>query len=199
MWNEFIESFKNLTPILWASQISGIIGLIVIGIAYLFKKKGFLAIGTISFIFFVLEQAFAGLYSNLIVSTTCLVRNIFMLFYLLKKEKELPKYILFGFIGIMWTAILIYMGITKSFNVWDNYLPPAIVTMSTITQNSKNEFVVKIGATLHETGFLIYYLIYNLPFSVMRQAILIVACLIGFGILIYHTIQMKNNQKEIEP
>ena len=62
-----VDAFKDLSPILWASQICGLIGLVIIFISYLFKKKKFLMIGTASFIFFILEQAFATLYSNLIV------------------------------------------------------------------------------------------------------------------------------------
>lgn len=190
------SSFENLTPLLWVSQISGLIGLIIIGISYLFKKKKFLLIATGAFIFFILEQAFAHLWSNLIVSSTCFVRNLFMLYFLFRKNKELPRYLLFGFIGIMWVLIISYLAATNSFGLWDNYLPPAIVTMSTITQNNKKELVVKIGALLHEAGFLVYYLIYNLPFSILRQAILVVACLIGLIILIIGFV--RNKQIDVE-
>lgn len=196
MIDEIVKTFEGLTPILWVSQISGLIGLLIIGIAYLFKKKAFIAIGIAAFIFFIIEQACAGLVSNLIVSTTCLIRNIFMLILLIKKNEELPRKILFIFIGIMWALVLTYMAITKTFNAWDNYLPPAIVTMSTITQNSKNEFVVKIGALFHEGGFLLYYSIYHLPFSMLRQGILVIACLIGIVILVIKTIKYKK-EKEI--
>ena len=196
MIDEIVKTFEGLTPILWVSQISGLIGLLIIGIAYLFKKKAFLAIGIAAFIFFIIEQACAGLVSNLIVSTTCLIRNICMLILLIKKNEELPRKVLFLFIGIMWALVLTYMAITKTFNAWDNYLPPAIVTMSTITQNSKNEFVVKIGALFHEGGFLLYYSIYHLPFSMLRQGILVIACLIGIVILVIKTIKY-NKEKEI--
>ena len=186
-----IESFKNLTPLGWASQISGLIGLIVIFISYLFRKKKFIVIATISFIFFILEQAFAFLYSNLIVSSICFIRNVLMVIFLLKSNKELPKWLIYSLIGVMWILVIIYMAITNEFDVFDNYLPPLIVTMSTITQNFKNEFVVKIGALLHESGFLVYYLIKNavnndLPLSIFRQICLVVATLIGLLILIIH-------------
>ena len=183
-----IDSFKDLTIPLWISQISGFIGLIIIFISYLFKKKKFLMIATTSFIFFIIEQAFALLYSNLIVSSICFIRNIIMLVYLLKKNKELPRYIVYSLIGVMWIGIIIYMAITNTFNVFDNYLPPLIVTMSTITQNFKNEFVVKIGALFHESGFLVYYLIYHLPLSIFRQIVLVIATLIGLILLIIHYI-----------
>ena len=192
MIKEIIDSFQNLTPLLWVSQIAGLLGLITIGIAYLFEKKRFLIFATISFVFFVIEQSFALLYSNLIVSSVCLVRNFVMLILLLKANKELPRYMVFVFVGVMWVGVIIYMIISKSFDKWDNYLPPAIVTMSSFTQNNKNEYVVKVGATLHETGFLIYYLVYSLPVSILRQFILIVAAVIGIIIL---TAKKMNNKK----
>ena len=197
MIDEIIKSFTDLTPILWVSQIAGLLGLITIGIAYLFDKKRFLAIATIAFVFFIIEQVLAALYSNLIVSATCLIRNLLMFIMMSKYNKELSKYIVVALIVLMWSGVIIYMAVSNTFGVWDNYLPPAIVTMSTITQNNKNEYVVKVGSTLHESGFLVYYLVYRLPFSIFRQVVLIIAALIGMGILIYKNVK-KNKAQNID-
>lgn len=197
MIDEIIKSFTDLTPILWVSQIAGLLGLITIGIAYLFDKKRFLAIATIAFVFFITEQVLAALYSNLIVSATCLIRNLLMFIMMSKYNKELSKYIVVALIVLMWSGVIIYMAVSNTFGVWDNYLPPAIVTMSTITQNNKNEYVVKVGSTLHESGFLVYYLVYRLPFSIFRQVVLIIAALIGMGILIYKNVK-KNKAQNID-
>jgi hypothetical protein len=195
MWDIIRSSFEDLTVNLWISQIAGLIGLIVIGISYLFKKKKFIAIATISFIFFIIEQAFAALYSNLIVSSSCFIRNLLMVYFLFKKKKELPKGIVFGLLGVMWISILIYLGFSNTFSKWDNYLPPLIVTMSTITQNNKKEIVVKIGALLHEGGFLVYYLVYHLPLSILRQIILVVACFIGLILIIVQMIKRSTKDQ----
>ena len=192
---EFIESFKNLTPILWVSQIAGLIGLLIVGVAYLFEKRRFLAISTIAVLFFIVEQSCALLYSNLIVTTSCLIRNILMYVFLVKSNKEVPLYILGLLLVLMWAGIITYLAISQTFDQWDNYLPPAIVTMSTFTQNNKNEYVVKIGSAAHETGFLIYYIIYMLPVSILREAILIIAALVGLALIIVKNIKKK---KEID-
>ena len=192
---EFIESFKNLTPILWVSQIAGLIGLLIVGVAYLFEKRRFLAISTIAVLFFIVEQSCALLYSNLIVATSCLIRNILMYVFLVKSNKEVPFYILGLLLVLMWAGIITYLAISQTFDQWDNYLPPAIVTMSTFTQNNKNEYVVKIGSAAHETGFLIYYIIYMLPVSILREAILIIAALVGLALIIIKNIKKK---KEID-
>ena len=75
------------------------------------------------------------------------------------------------------------MWLTSSFDVFDYYLPPFISTFSSFTQNSKKFYIVKLGATIHETGFLIYYIIYQLPFSILRQAILVVSALVSLIII----------------
>lgn len=197
MWNSIVESFSNLTPILWASQIMGLIGLAIIGVSYLFKKKTFLILATISFIFFVLEQVFAGLWANTICTIACLVRNILMTMFLLIKKKELPQYIIYILMGIVIVSEFTYMGITNTFGVWDNYLPLCLFVMSTFTQNSKNEYVVKLGALVHESGFLVYYICYNLPFSIMRQIILVITCSIGLILLIIHNHKEHVNSNEL--
>ena len=112
-----------------------------------------------------------------------------MVYFLFKKNKELPKGIVFGLLGVMWISILIYLGFSNTFSKWDNYLPPLLVTMSTITQNNKKEIVVKIGSLLHEGGFLGYYFVYHLPLSILRQIILVIACLIGLVIIIVQMIK----------
>ena len=194
MIKSIIDSFSSLSNILWASQICGLIGFLFIGISYLFKKKVFLALATISFIFFILEQAFASLYASIIVSSICLIRNFLMFIFVLKKGKELPRSIIYLLILSMWVGEIIYMSISSSFNVWDNYLPPLMVTMSTFTQNHKKEIVIKCGATIHETGFLIYYLVYNLPLSIIRQLILVLFAIGGIVLLF---VNKKNKKKEI--
>ena len=183
MWQGIISSFENLTPLLWVSQICGIIGFILICISYQFDRKRFLLISSFSFVFFALESGCALLYANLIVSSICLIRNILMFIFFVYKKEELPKYILLILLGVMWIGEFILMGITRTFNVFDYYLPPLISTFSTFTQNSKKYYIVKIGATIHETGFLIYYIIYQLPFSILRQAILVISALVSLVVI----------------
>ena len=48
MWQSIISSFENLTPLLWVSQICGIIGFILICISYQFDRKRFLLISSFS-------------------------------------------------------------------------------------------------------------------------------------------------------
>lgn len=183
MWQSIISSFENLTPLLWVSQICGIVGFILICISYQFDRKRFLLISSFSLFFFALESGCALLFANLIASSVCLIRNILMFFYFVYKKEELPKYMLFILLGVMWISEFILMGITRTFNVFDYYLPPLISTFSTFTQNSKKYYIVKIGATIHETGFLIYYIIYQLPFSILRQAILVISALVSLVVI----------------
>lgn len=196
MIEEIINSFKNLDTYLWISQICGFIGFIIISIAYLFGKKKFLIIATISFVFFILEQSFALLYANLIVTGICFIRNIFMVIMIIRKNKPLPFIVLLGFVLLIWIFEIIYMSISNTFNVIDNYLPPLIVTMSSFTQNSKNEYVVKCGGIVHEGGFLAYYAIYKLPLSIFREIVLVLFGFVGLFFLIYNRRKIKNKNLE---
>jgi hypothetical protein len=195
MWKFILESFENLSPLAFAGQILGIIGLIIIGIAYLFKKKTFLLLCTISFIFFILEGAFALKIAGTIVAITCFIRNILMCIFLYKWDKQLPRWIVYSLLGVMIIALAIYLVISKEYGVWQHYLPACLVIMSTFTQNSKNEYIVKIGATLHETGFLVWNIVEKLPFAIFREVILVTACFIGIILLIIKDVK---NKKELE-
>jgi len=200
-WQEIAQTFSDLTGILWASQIFGLIGFAITTFANTLSKKKFLLLGAIASVFFILEQVLASLYSNAIVSLICLIRNMIMFILLVKKNKETPFYILVILLGITWAFEFTYMGITNTLGNWLNYLPPAIITIATFGQNSKNEFVVKGFTIFHSSGFFVYYLINRLPFSILREIVLITACLVGLILLIYNNrknsktaLNMANNE-----
>jgi len=200
MWNLIVSSFQNLTPMLWAGQILGLIGFILSIFSYLVKKKNFLILISLAFVFIILDQAFAGLWAGMIVTITGITRNLIMLYFLIKYDKEAPTYIMYITLGAMIIAEGVYMGLTDSFGKWDNYLLPGLVIATTFTQNCRNEYVVKIGSTLYEAGALVYYIIYQLPFSIFREVCLVIACLVGIVLLAIKQHKEKSEvKKDIVP
>lgn len=190
---QFIQSFKELTPILWTSQICGLVGLVIIFISYQFKKKTYFILASISMVFFFLEQAFAGLFSNTIVTTTALIRNVLIGIYVCKGKEKAPDYFIYILLSLMWVVEISVFAITGTLNVWDNYLPPVMVTMATFTSNSKNYYVLKGGMLIHEIGFLIYYAFYNLPFSMIRQAVLSISIIVSIIVMIIRDIRKRQS------
>ena len=54
---------------------------------------------------------------------------------------------------------------------------------------------MKIGALLHEGGFLAYYFVYHLPLSILRQIILVIACFIGLVLIIVQMIKRSTKDQ----
>ena len=184
MIQAFLDSFKDLTPILWASQICGLVGLVFIFISYQFKKKTYFILASISMLFFFLEQALAGLFANTIVTTGALIRNVVLAIYVCNGKEKSPDYFIYILIGLVWISEFILFITNGTIGIWDNYLPPILWTIATVTSNHKNYYVLKLGMLVHEIGFLVYYAIYALPFSVMRQAILAASIIVSIIVML---------------
>ncbi len=204
MLEKILDSFRDLTPILWVSQIAGLIGLILVCISYQFDKKKYLAISVIAFSFFVIEQVCAVLVVNVIVTIAGLLRNLLIALYIKRKnEKTVPQRQLWCLVGIMWVAVFAAMGIMtlatnkNEFADWTNYLPLVLVSIFSILINNKNYYLCKLGAFIQEGGFLVYYAIFRLPVSALRQAILTTSVIVSVIIMIVKDIK-KNNDRSVE-
>lgn len=180
MFQEFIDFFTQPSPVLWVSQICGLLGFFIITVSYQFKKSSFLLVSGISYILFALESGIAGLFSNAIVSAMSFVRNMVMLYFLTRKKREMPACGAIVIVAIIWIAeILLFAADSSVRGDWGNYLPPVLVTLYTFAANHKNYYVLKAGAFLLETGFLVFFLLNGLPFSVLRQAVLVLSVLVS--------------------
>ena len=191
MIDAILSSFRDLTPILWVSQICGLVGLAFIFISYQFKKSTYFVLASISMVFFFLEQAFAGLFANTVVTTGALIRNIVLAFYVLHGKEKAPDFFIYILIGLVWLTEIILFLCNGQIGVWDNYLPPILWSIATITSNSINYYILKLGILVHEIGFLTYYAIYALPFSVIRQAILALSIIVSLIVMIIKAIKQK--------
>jgi len=202
--NEIVNSFKDLTPLLWVSQIAGLIGLILVCISYQFDKKKYLAISVIAFSFFVIEQVFAVLVVNVVVTVAGLLRNLLIGLYLKRRqEKTVPQWQVWSLVGMMWVAVFIAMGIMtlvtdkNEFANWTNYLPLVLVSAFSVLINNKNYYLCKLGAFIQEGGFFLYYTIFRLPVSAMRQAILTISVIVSVVLMIIKDIK-RNKEISVE-
>ena len=126
------------TSINWLAQLFDIIGFIIIAIAYQQKKKAFILVSMIAYFFFVLEPLSILLidgtntYANIIGSASGIVRNIFMIYYLTKKNKEVPMWIAIAILAVTWGLNVFF------FDEWFTYIPCVALTICTITAVQKN-------------------------------------------------------------
>lgn len=179
MFDSIISSFQNLTPLLWASQICSIFGLIFLAISYQFKREKFYLIAGIASIFYMGENAFAGLYATAIVCAISFFKFILTYIWVKKGQDKLPDSWVYISLIIMALVIVVYMAITKTFNNWENYVPLVLTVIYSIMMNNKNYYIVKGGALVNEAGFLIFYIIEGLPVSIIREIILNTALIIS--------------------
>ena len=175
------EQFMNLNTLEWISQICGIIGFILYLISTQLSRKKFLYISLVFFVFFMLEQVLAGLYGGIITNVTSFTRSIILLIYLKNNKEIMPSFINYILIAITWIVeTLLYIFIPNSFaNIFNCYIPIVLCTVFALTQNKKSFIVQKIGILINEVGFFIYFLVNNLPFSYLRELILITSILIS--------------------
>lgn len=180
MFDEFIEFFTQPSPILWVSQICGILGFLIITVSYQFQKGKFLVVSGISYLFFLAESGFAGLYANFIVSLFSFVRNLVMIFFFFRKKKEMPLWVTLLLLATLWASELTFFAFHPEIGGrWENYLPLLLNTAYTLSAIHHNYYVLKGGAFVHETGYLVFFAVNGLPFSSLRQLILVLSILVS--------------------
>ena len=159
------------------SQIAGFLGFFLILIAYQQKKLTFLIISGISYIVFMGESFFllgeSNTLSNVVGNATSFLRNLTMIFCLVKYKKDLPTWASIPFLAIYW------IGALPTLNVWYSYIPPIATTVYTLSAIQKNYYVLKAGALFLEGVFLIYHPITGAYVGGVRQAVLVVAIIIS--------------------
>ena len=161
------------TSVNWLAQVFDIIGFIVIAIAYQQKKKAFILVSMAAYVFFVLESVSILLidgintYANIIVTGAGIVRNVIMIIYAVKKDKEMPMWIAIAMLIATWGLNIFF------FDKWYTYIPCVALTICTITAVQKNYYILKVGAMLNEGAFIVYNFAVGGYAGVIREIILV--------------------------
>jgi len=161
----------------WLAQLFDLIGFLILIVAYQQSKKHFLIVSALSYIFFALESASILLidgtntYANIIGNACGISRNIIMLYFLTKKDKEMP----------LWIAIIILaVNITVNaffFDEWYTYIPSLAMVLYTLLAINKNYYILKTGAAINEAMFMGYNFAVGGYVGVIREIILVIAIL----------------------
>ena len=153
------------------AQIVGLIGLIMIAVSYQFAKVRYLVWSTAAMAFFLAEScilyADSDTVTGIVINATAIVRNIAMIFWALKKGRELPPVLAAAFLAPMWAVCAFYFG------AWYTYLPPVLQTVYTFCAVSKNYFVLKTGALILESGIFFYNASVGAYIGAVRQIVLV--------------------------
>lgn len=76
------------------------------------------------------------------------------------------------------------MILTHGFGQITSYFTPVTATILTLLQNNKNYYIVKLGNLIQESGALALFIICGLPFSILRQIILVSSIIISVIIML---------------
>lgn len=191
-----INSFSNLSTVEWIGQIAGILAFITLSISYQFDRRKHLLFSIIPYLCFLTESACSLLSPSVLNNVVAIIRNIIMVYYLDKYNKQMPNKILFLMLALVWIIDLTMFFITGRQGDWYNYIAPVVLTILSICYNFKNYYILKLGAFFMEFGMLVYYIVYMLPFSIIRQIILVTSLIIS--VIIMFVKDMKNKHKKIE-
>lgn len=168
------------------SQIAGFLGFFLILYAYPQKKMKFLIISGVSYIIFMSEGFFllgeSNTLSNVVGNATSFLRNMTMIFCLIKYKKDLPTWASLPFLAIYW------IGAIPTLNVWYSWIPPVATTVYTLCAIQKNYYVLKAGALFLEGIFLFYHFTTGAYVGGVRQLVLVV-------VITYSMIKMYHDEK----
>ncbi len=161
------------TSINWLAQLFDIVGFLVFIVAYQQKKKPFLIISMIAYVFFILESVSILLidnvntFANIIGTASGIVRNVIMIIYAVKKDKEMPMWMAIAILALTWGLNIPF------FDAWYTYIPCVALTICTLTAVQKNYYILKVGAMINEAAFIIYNFAVGGYAGVVREIILV--------------------------
>lgn len=160
-------------PVNIPAQICGLVGLVIILAAFQMKKRRLIVFQLIGYVFCLAEALFVGGWIGAVVTLCAMVRNVLMIIYRSRYDRELPGWITAMVVAAMWLGSLPFY-IAGVAGAWYDYFPPALVSLSTVCAVNKNFYVLKAGAFVHETGFIVYHASVGAYIGIIRQIILAV-------------------------
>ncbi len=159
------------------AQIAGTIGMVVLVWSYQLKKVRYLIVSTAAMAIFLLEScllyADADTFTGIVLNAAAIVRNLLMLFSLLRFRRELPVWAALLLLALVWAICAPRLG------AWYTWLPPVLQTVYTLCSLSKNYFVLKGGALILEGGNLFYNASVGAYIGVLRQVVLVTGVIVG--------------------
>lgn len=175
------------------AQIVGAVGMIVLVWSYQLKKKSYLVVSTAAMALFLVESvllyADADTFTGTVLNAAAIVRNLLMLFWLVRFKRELPVWAALCLLAVVWAICAFRLG------AWYTWLPPVLQTVYTLCALAKNYFCLKAGALVLEGGNLFYNASVGAYIGVVRQVVLVCGVVIG---TISYAVRLRR-EKDAQP
>lgn len=170
------------------AQVAGLAALALSIWGYFQPKLPFFIIAAATSLCFVIEGCFlfadSNTLSNIIGNSIVTLRNVLIVCFLAKWKKEPPAWLAIPFLVLYWGVLLLVFP--EQLDAWYTFLPPVSVSIYTVCAMQKNYYVVKTGALIWETAFLIYHPITGAYVGLIRQALLVTIVVVSM-IQMYRT------------
>lgn len=153
------------------AQICGLIGLVIIVAAYQMNKRKLVIWQLAGYVFCLAEALFVLGWIGVVVTAGAMVRNVFMIYYRYRHDSEVPQWVTTAMVALIWAGCIPFY-ITGIAGAWFDYFPPVLLTVSTVCAVNKNFYVLKAGAFVHESGYIVYHLSVGAYLGIVRQIVL---------------------------
>lgn len=156
------------------AQVFDIIALMLTVISYQGSKAKYLVFYSAATVLFSAEAFVLGAYTGVICNTVSIIRNMTILFYL-KKDRELPKLLVWIFMipfAIIAVIYVIKLDIVSA-------APAAFCLTMSIATACKSEGTLKTASVFVESGYAVYSFAIGAYVGVIRQIFAVGSAIVG--------------------
>lgn len=173
----------------WVAQVLDLAGAFILLFAYIQSKKlKFLSISIFAYFFFAAESVVITFsapdsprYADIIISSVAAIRNIIMIFYLKKKNTEMPLWFALVLLGLTWAANIPFFipGLFIEELKWYFFMPCIFLTIFNLAAIQKNFYILKGAAILLEGSYILYNFITGAYIGAIREIVIVISIIIS--------------------
>lgn len=173
----------------WVAQVLDLAGAFILLFAYIQSKKlKFLSISIFAYFFFAAESVVITFsapdsprYADIIISSVAAIRNIIMIFYLKKKNTEMPLWFALVLLGLTWAANIPFFipGLFIEELKWYFFMPCIFLTIFNLAAIQKNFYILKGAAILLEGSYILYNFITGAYIGAIREIIIVISIIVS--------------------
>lgn len=173
----------------WVAQVLDLVGAFILLFAYIQSKKlKFLSISIFAYFFFAAESVVITFsapdsprYADIIISSVAAIRNVIMIFYLKKKNTEMPLWFALVLLGLTWAANIPFFipGLFIEELKWYFFMPCVFLTIFNLAAIQKNFYILKIAAILLEGSYILYNFITGAYIGAIREIVIVISIIIS--------------------
>lgn len=192
------------TQINWLAQVIDLVGAVFLLIGYVQTKKlKFLTITIFAYICFASESVVLTVlnpetprYADIIISSVAAIRNVIMILYATKKNKEMPLWAALVLLALTWAANIPFFipGLFIQELKWYFFLPCTMLTIFNLAAIQKNFYILKVAAILLEGSYVLYNFITGAYIGAIREIVIVLSIVVSIV-----SMALKEKKEKLNP